>query len=895
MTATSKFRSSLTFLASVLASAGFSTIATAQSSGGHSCTLPASCYVAPYSVPTGCPTSSVTAVQDQAALMCQQGLQFPTVNSNPPLSSSRGNDPYAPANAFPGTPTSASSINTSNWTDALNHTIVRWGWGQWTTYDDSQGGGTPNLGCGDPINGSSTCTKALELGTATGGAMAYGGAGDLGPVGGRPYPDGACSTPGCLSATTYPAIDLFTMKNGTPILTPTDWWVKRRPEIWNLVQQEIYGSAFPSSFNTSAINNWTIGAVTTATVTGAISVSTVPGQPTNAPIFPVAPLPTIACTGTSNCTGTYTPPAGTPGVTAGKYNARIKTYTAHFNLPYNGFTPRNSPSLVFTCELPANAIGKVPVVIAISESDADSQYTLPYGYGVCGYTNTGLQADGGGASTSSYLSGMFSGGTWRTPSDPGTLVAWAWGISRFIDFLQAGGDPDPIGPDPDKIAVEGHSRDGKATLVSMAYDNRLVAGLPSCGGEGGTSWLRRNFGESIESIVGNGEYYWMAGDLMNYAGPECSTNPNRGPAGCTPAFFPRAVQDLDVDVHSVMSLLAPRAVMTNGGTDTPAGNGDAWQDPRGMFLAGTMSSPVWNLLGWTGQIIPNGTVFTTNPATWSASESTGGPNGGESIGGTPPFNVAFAGPNGPGGAGSATVAWRRHSAGHTDTPEWPVFAQWAAQYLWDTRPVITAGQSFTLPSGTSNVVGTVAAVPGGGGPLQGWQITGGNAAYIFSLDSNTGSITIPDRKQLNAQIPTYTMSVMVGDSLLPSTKLGVDASVAINMPADLTASGIATVTKGALVYNFTTQRFNQSVTVTNNTVNPISGPISLVLDNLSSNASLFNASGVTSSALPAGSSYVNSTATLSPGQSVSIVLQFTDPTKAGITYTPRILAGAAVR
>ena len=59
-----------------------------------------------------------------------------------------------------------------------------------------------------------------------------------------------------------------------------------------------------------------------------------------------------------------------------------------------------------------------------------------------------------------------------------------------------------------------------------------------------------------------------------------------------------------------MSLIAPRMVMTNGGTDTPPGNGDAWQDPRGMYLAGALSSPVWEFLGWPGQIIPEGTVFT---------------------------------------------------------------------------------------------------------------------------------------------------------------------------------------------------------------------------------------------------------------------------------------------
>jgi hypothetical protein len=873
--------------------------------------------------------------------MCQQGLQFPTAASNPPLSSSRGNDPYAPTNAYPGTPTSASNINSDNWTDALNHTIVRWGWGGWTLYDDSQGGGTPNVGCGNAVNGSSSCTKALEQQTATGGSMAYDGVGDMGPAGSRTYPypyngspggtGGPCSTPGCLSSTTYPQISLFSFKNGTTVTTPTDWWVKGRPLTASLVQKEIYGNPFPAYFNAwtlgivsggtvnngipagtngPAINHWTIGAVTTGTVAGEIGNGTILGQPTNAPTYPgkagspgALPTVTCACIGslgsctaannTASCVAAYG--------TSSAYGYRQKTYTATFNLPYNGVTPRNTPVLAFTCRLPSNATGKVPVVIAIAETDTDSEYTLPYGYGVCGYTNTNLQADGGGAPTSSYISGMYSGGNWRKPTDPGTLVVWAWGISRFIDFLESGGDSDPIGPDPDKIAVEGHSRDGKATLVTMAYDNRLVVGLPSCGGEGGTSWIRRNLGESIESIVGNGEYYWMDGYLMNYAGAACQTNPNVGPAGCTPAYWPRAVTNLDVDVHSVVSLIAPRAVMTNGGTDTPAGNGDAWQDPRGMYLAGTMASPVWTLLGWTGQIIPAGTQFTQNPVTWSVSEETGGPNGGESIGGTPPFNVAFAGPNGPGGAGSATVAWHRHSAGHTDTPEWPVFAQWAAQYLWDQRPVIAAGQSFTLPAGATGANFALNATAGGGGPLQNWQITGGsnngstnNGAYTFALNPSTGAITVPSVAMLDPSATSYTLSVMVGDSLLPSTKLGVDTTVTINIPTNLLYDGEVSIAKSGFAYNFTTKRYSQQVTITNLTENAVPGPIALVFDSLSSNATVYQAAGTTVNQAPAGSPYVSTTG-LAANQSVTFTVQFSDPSMSPITYTPRVLAGSVSR
>lgn len=708
------------------------------------------CTQAPYNVPAGLPTASITAVQDQAQMMCQQKLQFPTATSNPPLTATRVSDPNKPVNAFPG---NVSNPETANWTDALGHTIVRWGWGLWTTYDDSQSGGVANVLCG----GATPCTTTQELGTSTGGAMS--GFGDYGPKGGRPYPTGnaplgvggntPCVAPGCLVGATYSPlptlslvndlpqqqkdkdflyepIDLFTMRNtGEQIKTPEDWWIKRRPEIWDLVQKEIYGYTWPQSEWPSI--TWTIGPVTTGTQTGAISCITSPSCPNGV---------------MSN------------GVT---YSYRQKTYTGAVSTA--GYPAvRNAPVITMTCRFPANSAGKVPVFISIGESDNDFQYTAVGGFAACGYTQTQLQPDSGGANTSSYLIGLINKGNWRKPTDPGALVAWAWGISRVID--EFGQDTDPQGPDPDKVAVEGHSRDGKATLVTAAYDDRVVAALPSCGGEGGTSWIRRAFGESVESIVGNGEYYWMDGYLMNYAGPACQKNPDVGAPGCKPAFFPRKVEDLDVDVNEVMSLIAPRAVMTNGGTDTPKGFGDAWQDPRGMFLAGKFAGPAWELLGWKGQVIPEGTVFTSNPTPY---------NSGESIGGTPPFDTAFI---------DGTVGWRRHSQGHTDTPEWPVFVQFASKYLNDVRPVIKPGQTFKVFADLFGPIGYVKGTPGGGGALQNWQIKGGTGAYIFSIDRNNGAISVADPTKLNLFAKSYTLVLMVSDGILPSH----DEMVTINMP-----------------------------------------------------------------------------------------------------------------
>jgi hypothetical protein len=74
------------------------------------------------------------------------------------------------------------------------------------------------------------------------------------------------------------------------------------------------------------------------------------------------------------------------------------------------------------------------------------------------------------------------------------------------------------------------------------------------------------------------------------------------------------------------------------------------------------------------------------------------------------------------------------------------------------------------------------------------------------------------------------------------------------------------------------------------------GPIAFVLDNLSSNAALFNPTGVTGCSSPSGSPFVELTpGGLATGAFVTATLQFTNPSKAGITYVPRILAGPGSR
>jgi hypothetical protein len=102
------------------------------------------------------------------------------------------------------------------------------------------------------------------------------------------------------------------------------------------------------------------------------------------------------------------------------------------------------------------------------------------------------------------------------------------------------------------------------------------------------------------------------------------------------------------------------------------------------------------------------------------------------------------------------------------------------------------------------------------------------------------------------------------------------------------------ITRGGFAFNFSTQRFMQTVTLTNISSSAIAGPVSLALDSLPAGVSLFQAG--TTACAPVGSPYINAGFTsLAPGASYSVVLQFTDPSKAAISYTTRVLGATGTR
>jgi len=96
------------------------------------------------------------------------------------------------------------------------------------------------------------------------------------------------------------------------------------------------------------------------------------------------------------------------------------------------------------------------------------QQILLRGWGYAVLDATSIQADNG-AGLRGGIIGLADHGMERKPGKWGTLRAWAWGASRALDYLMSDDAVDAKG-----VGVMGHSRYGKAALVTMAYDTRFA-------------------------------------------------------------------------------------------------------------------------------------------------------------------------------------------------------------------------------------------------------------------------------------------------------------------------------------------------------------------------------------------------------------------------------------
>jgi hypothetical protein len=293
-----------------------------------------------------------------------------------------------------------------------------------------------------------------------------------GPSGNPKAPDAANTDES--KATTYTSLpDPLLLNSGKKVKDAKTWWNKRRPEIVEEFDREIYGRV-PSA------------------------------------------LPKVTWEVVNIKSDTF---GGVPAIT--------KELLGHVD---NSACPSISVDIKLSLTTPANAKGPVPVIMEFgfifpagfkmpdpppgTPKPVDwKELLLKEGWGFALIVPTSYQADNGAGLTQGII-GLVNKGQPRKADDWGSLKAWAWGASRAIDYFET----DPA-VDARKIGIEGLSRYGKATVVAMAYEPRLAIAFVGSSGAGGTKILRRNLGEQVENLASSGEYHWFCGNFIKYAGP----------------------------------------------------------------------------------------------------------------------------------------------------------------------------------------------------------------------------------------------------------------------------------------------------------------------------------------------------------------------------------------
>jgi len=315
----------------------------------------------------------------------------------------------------------------------------------------------------------------------------------------------------------YALPDPLVAENGAKVSSAADWKQNRRPEILELFRENIYGRAPIDRSDGMTFE------------TGSINRQALDGAATQKDLV-------------INFTGNTTGP---------RMDMRVYTPN-HTTDPVPCFLYLGRPMSADSA-LSSRLVGALPEI-------------LSRGYALAIVDRNALDGDehddfGNGVHGEFDPPGERTGDAW------GTISAWAWGLSRGLDYLEMDDDVDA-----DRVAAMGVSRGGKTALWAGAQDERFAMSISVCSGCTGAALSRRRFGEPVGAI--NTRFpNWFCENYRKYNWQEDA---------------------LPIDQHMLLSLIAPRLLYVSSADE------DLWADPRGEFLGAKHATPVYELLGSPG-------------------------------------------------------------------------------------------------------------------------------------------------------------------------------------------------------------------------------------------------------------------------------------------------------
>ena len=335
--------------------------------------------------------------------------------------------------------------------------------------------------------------------------------------------------------------DPLVMISGRRVASSNEWFQARRPELKTLFQHYVYGSIPPKPEHTQArvqgeFSDFLDGRATLKLVT----LETGPAPAPRIDLLMVIPR---------------RQPAPAPVFLA-------MNFCGNHALTPDPRVPLARGWLYKTC---AGCSNNAATAAARGGQAADWPLAeiVRRGYALASFCSSDVDSDRAEVSDGIYawLAGNDPGR--NNPTNRGSIAAWAWGFQRCMDYLVQAREVDGS-----RIAVLGHSRNGKTALLAGAFDERAGIVFAHQAGCGGSAPSRGKIGESVKAI-NTGFPHWFNAEFKT---------------------FNDAPERLPLDQNCLVALCAPRPVLLSAAT------GDQWANPTGQFEVARAASPVYELL-----------------------------------------------------------------------------------------------------------------------------------------------------------------------------------------------------------------------------------------------------------------------------------------------------------